>query len=96
MKESYQIIRRPLITERGTRLKEGQNKYLFEVARRANKVEIKKAIELLFHVHVASVNTLSVKGKEKRVGRFLGKTSDWKKAIVTLKPGDSIEFVEGA
>ncbi|MDH7500992.1 MAG: 50S ribosomal protein L23 [candidate division NC10 bacterium] len=96
MKEAYQIIKRPLITERGTHLKEAHNQYFFEVARSANKVEIKKAIESLFHVHVVSVNTLSVRGKEKRVGRFSGRTSDWKKAIVTLKAGDSIEFVEGA
>jgi len=96
MKALYQIIRRPLITERGSHLKEGQNKYLFEVARTANKVEIKKAIESLFRVHVTSVNTLSLKGKEKKVGRFSGRTPDWKKAVVTLKQGDSIDFIEGA
>lgn len=96
MKSPHEIIRRPLLTEKGTRLKEEQNKYLFEVARAANKIEIKKAVEALFRVHVLSVNTVSLKGKEKRVGRFRGRTSDWKKAIVTLKAGDTIEFVEGA
>jgi large subunit ribosomal protein L23 len=66
------------------------------VAPAANKVEIKKAIESLFRVHVTSVNTVCLKGKKKKVGRFTGRTPDWKKAVVTLKPGDSIDFVEGA
>jgi large subunit ribosomal protein L23 len=96
MKDLYGIIKRPLITERGTHLKETQNKYFFEVARSANKVEIRQAVEALFRVHVTSIHTISLKGKKKRMGRFLGKRSDWKKAVVTLKPGDSIEFIEGA
>ena len=96
MRDIYRVIKRPLITERGTHLKDQQNKYFFEVARSANKVEIKRAVESLFHVHVASVHTISLKGKEKKVGRFVGRAPDWKKAVVTLKPGDSIEFVEGA
>jgi large subunit ribosomal protein L23 len=95
MRDLYQIIKRPLITERGTRLKEKENKYLFEVAKGANKLEIRKAIESLFRVHVTSVHTISMRGKEKKVGRFAGKTPDWKKAMVTLKEGDSIELVEG-
>ena len=94
MMNPYQIIRRPVVTERGTGLRE-ENKYLFEVDRRANKVEIKQAVEVLFNVKVAAVNTVSMKGKPKRLGRFVGRTSNWKKAIVTLKEGHSIEFFEG-
>lgn len=96
MRDLFRIVKRPVITERGTHLKEKQNKYLFEVARAANKIEIKRAVESLFHVHVTSVNTVSLKGKKKRVGRSVGKTPDWKKAVVTLRRGDSIDFVEGA
>ena len=95
MREPYQIIRRPLITEKGTELKDQARHYLFEVARDANKIEIKRAIESLFRVKVLQVRTLSVRGKEKRVGRFVGRTPDWKKAVATLKEGDSIEFFEG-
>jgi len=96
MKEAYQIIRRPLITEKGTDMKDQVNQYLFEVAGDANKIEIKRAIESLFRVKVQQVRTLSVKGKKKRLGRFVGRTSDWKKAIATLKEGETIEFFEGA
>ena len=95
MKDLYDIIKRPLITERGTHLREKENKYFFEVAQGANKLEIKRAIESLFRVHVASVHTISLRGKEKKVGRFAGKTPDWKKAVVTLREGDSIDFIEG-
>ena len=95
MRAPHQIIRRPLITEKGTALKDHANQYLFEVARDANKIEIKRALETLFHVKVLQVRTLSVHGKEKRVGRFVGRTPDWKKAVATLKEGDSIEFFEG-
>jgi large subunit ribosomal protein L23 len=95
MRDLYRIIKRPLITERGTHLREKENKYFFEVAKRANKLEIKRAIESLFRVHVTSVHTISLQGKEKKVGRFAGKTPDWKKAVVTLKQGDSIDFIEG-
>ncbi|MCZ7625903.1 MAG: 50S ribosomal protein L23 [Candidatus Methylomirabilota bacterium] len=96
MKEVYQIIRRPLITEKGTDLRDRTNQYLFEVARDANKIEIKRAIESLFRVTVLHVRTLSVKGKRKRLGRFVGRTSDWKKAVASLKEGQTIEFFEGA
>lgn len=96
MREAYQIIRRPLITEKGTDLKDQTNQYLFEVAGDANKIEIKRAVETLFRVKVRQVRTLSVKGKTKRLGRFIGRTSDWKKAIATLKEGETIEFFEGA
>lgn len=96
MRESHQIIHRPLITEKGTDLKDRTNQYLFEVARDANKIEIKRAVESLFRVKVLQVRTLSVKGKKKRVGRFVGRTPSWKKAMATLKTGESIEFFEGA
>ena len=95
VREAHQIIRRPLITEKGTELKNQANHYLFEVARDANKIEIKHAIESLFRVKVLRVRTISVQGKEKRVGRYVGRTPNWKKAVATLKEGDSIEFFEG-
>ncbi len=95
MKGAYQVVQRPLLTEKGTRLKEEGNQYLFRVAKRANKVEIKQAIESLFKVRVVDVRTLPVRGKTKRLGRFQGKQADWKKAIATLKAGDSIELYEG-
>ncbi len=95
MREPHEIIRRPLITEKGTALRDHGNHYLFEVARDANKIEIRRAIESLFRVKVLGVRTLAAKGKEKRVGRFVGRTPDWKKAVAILKEGDSIEFFEG-
>ena len=95
VREAHQIIRRPLITEKGTELKNQANHYLFEVARDANKIEIKRAIESLFRVKVLQVRTISVQGKVKRVGRYVGRTPNWKKAVATLKEGDSIEFFEG-
>lgn len=94
MTAPHRIVRRPVVTEKGTALKE-QNKYLFEVDRRANKVQIRQAVEALFHVKVAAVHTVGMRGREKRLGRFVGRTSDWKKAIVTLREGHSIEFFEG-
>ena len=93
--EMHQIIRRPLITEKGTQLRELQGQYLFEVDQRANKYQIKGAVEKLFSVHVQDVKTLVVRGKIKRVGRSSGKRSNWKKAYVTLKQGEKIEFFEG-
>lgn len=92
-----QVIKRPLIfTEKGSLLREEDNKYLFEVDQRANKIQIKNAVETLFKVGVADVNTLIVRGKMRRMGRGHAKTRNWKKAIVTLKDGESIEFFEGA
>lgn len=96
MREAHQIIRRPLISEKGTDLKDRINQYLFEVAQDANKIEIKRAVESLFRVKVLQVRTLSVKGKKKRVGRLVGRTPGWKKAVATLKEGENIEFFEGA
>ena len=91
----YDLIRFPMLTEKTMEAKESYNKYAFAVDRQANKVEIKKAVEALFKVKVQSVRTLNVKGKEKRVGRNVGRRSDWKKAVVTLKPEQKIEFFEG-
>lgn len=95
MKGPYQVVVKPLLTEKGTRLKEEANQYVFRVAKTANKVEIKQAIERLFKVTVLAVRTVHVRGKAKRLGRFQGRRPDWKKAIATLKPGDSIELYEG-
>jgi len=92
--DPHRIIRRALVTEKGTTLRE-QNKYVFEVDRRANKIEIKRAIEALFGVTVTAVHAMNVSGKAKRVGRFQGRTGDWKKAIATVKEGQTIEFFEG-
>jgi large subunit ribosomal protein L23 len=95
MKGPYEVVLRPLLTEKGTRLKEEGNHYLFRVAKTANKVEIKQAIEQLFKVTVLEVRTVRLQGKVKRLGRFQGRRPDWKKAIATLKKGDSIELYEG-
>ncbi len=92
----YDIIRRPLITEKTTIQKETSNQVSFEVDRRANRVEIKKAVEKIFNVRVAGVRTMQIKGKTKRRGRIVGKRKDWKKALVTLGPGERIDFFEGA
>ena len=91
----YDLIKRPLITEKTSVQKEVSNQVTFEVDRRANRVEIKKAIEKIFKVNVVSVRTMQVKGKRKQRGRIIGKRRDWKKAVVTLRPGERIEFFEG-
>ena len=96
MRSPYQVVLRPLLTKKGTRLKEAGNQYLFRVDKTANKIEIKQAIEQLFKVTVLDVRTLRVRGKTKRLGRFQGRRPDWKKAIATLKEGDMIELYEGA
>ena len=90
----YEIPRIPLITEKTTLIK-AKNKYAFEVAKQANKIQVKKAVETAFKVKVNSVNVLTVPGKTRRVGRQLVLTQSWKKAIVTLRQGDKIEFFEG-
>jgi large subunit ribosomal protein L23 len=92
----YEIIKRPLITEKTNIQKELHNQLTFEVDRRANRIEIKRAIETIFNVRVAAVRTAQVTGKIKRRGRILGKRRDWKKAVVTLRPGERIDFFEGA
>jgi large subunit ribosomal protein L23 len=96
MKEPQKTIRRPLITEKSTQQKETNHQYVFEVQRNANKIEIQSAVERLFKVKVIQVRTCNILGKVKRLGRKSGKRPDWKKAIVTLKEGDRIEFFEGA
>ena len=90
----YEVLRRPLITEKNTAL-QPQGKYAFEVARGANKYQVKQAVEKAFKVRVAAVNVMTAPGKERRVGRRVVLTQPWKKAIVTLQPGDKIEFFEG-
>lgn len=94
MKE-HEIILGPVDTEKGNIQKEELNQLTFEVAKTANRVQVRKAIESVFDVKVASVRTLNVKGKIKRRGRILGKRKDWKKAVVTLVPGHRIKFFEG-
>ena len=96
MKEPQKIIRKPLITEKSTRQKEDARQYAFEVRRDANKIEIQSAVERLFKVKVLQVRTVNVLGKLKRLGRRYGKRPDWKKAIVTLRERDRIDFFEGA
>lgn len=86
-----QVLLKPLVTERTTKLRDENNKYAFEVDHRANKMEIKNAVEEIFGVHVVSVRTMNVLGKLKRLGRSEGRQPSWKKAIVTLREGDTIE-----
>ncbi|MEK6692329.1 MAG: 50S ribosomal protein L23 [Nitrospirota bacterium] len=94
MQSSYDIIKGPLVTEKGTRLKDTYNKVLLKVAQDANKIEIKRAVEEIFNVKVLKISTINQYGKKKRHGLKLGKRSDWKKAIVTLKQGEKLEFLE--
>lgn len=92
---TYDIIRRPINTEKTTIQKEIANQVTFEVDKKANRIEIGKAVESVFNVKVATVRTMQIKGKVKRRGRVLGKRKNWKKAIVTLMPGERIEFFDG-
>ena len=92
----YQIIVRPLLTERSTILKEKFNQYVFEVSTSATKPDIKRAVQEIFKVKVERVRTMNVLGQMKRVGRSQGKRPDWKKAIVTLGGGQKIDLVEQA
>ncbi len=94
MKDLSQVVRKPLVTERFADLRERDNKFIFEVHPDANKHEIRQAIEHYFGVKVTDVRTMNVRGKVKRLGRFSGKRSDWKKAIVTLADGDSIDLFD--
>ena len=109
MRSAELIIKRPLLTEKGTFLKDTGGRaeedigdpeqvppqLLLEVARDANKIEIKHAVEKLWNVNVLKVRTSIVRGKQKRVGRYIGRRSNWKRALVTLAPGQKIEFFEG-
>lgn len=92
--EARDILKRPIVTEKSTDLM-ADNKYTFEVDLRASKMQVKAAVEEIFNVEVEKVNTARVKGKLRRMGRHEGYTSDWKKAVVTLKPGHSIEVFGG-
>lgn len=93
--ERYDIIRGPLVTEKTTLQKELNNQVTFKVDKRANRVEIKDAVEKNFNTKVKQVRTVQVKGKVKQRGKIIGKRKDWKKAIVTLMPGQRIDFFEG-
>ena len=96
MKTAYDIILKPVITEASMAATANQKKYTFRVAKNATKIEIARAVEELFKVEVKSVNTISMKSKAKRMGVHLGRTSEWKKAIVTLTEGSkTIEFFDG-
>lgn len=91
----YDIIHGPVVTEKTTLQKEIDNQVTFKVDKKANRVEIKDAVERNFNTKVKQVRTIQVKGKVKQRGRIIGKKQDWKKAIVTLMPGQKIEFFEG-
>lgn len=96
MKGPRDIIQAPLISEKGTALAESANQFLFKVRPEANKIEVKRAVETLFKVKVVEVRMARYLGKMRRVGRSMGRRSDWKKAYVTLKEGDKIDFFGGA
>ncbi len=94
MKEPRTIVKLPLVSEKGTVLRAKHNAYIFKVAPEANKIEIASAVESIFKVEVATVRTQNCKGKPKRMGRYEGKRSDWKKAVVTLKKDQKITIFE--
>lgn len=94
MKDLRKIIKMALVSEKSTDLRNEQNKYIFQVDSKANKLEIKKAVEELFGVKVEDVTTMTMYGKPKRLGRYEGRRSDWKKAVVKLKKGEAIELFE--
>jgi large subunit ribosomal protein L23 len=94
MRNPHEVLIKPVVTEKTTNLME-ENKYTFEVDKDANKIEIKHAVESIFKVNVVDVKTLTVKSKPKRMGKYVGRTSSWKKAIVTLKPGERLPIFEG-
>jgi len=96
MKNQFGFISKPYITEKVLLLNEEENKVVFKIDKTVNKIELKRAIESIFNVTVEAINTMTVRGKKKRLGRWEGRRSDWKKAIVTLKEGDTIEYFEGA
>lgn len=94
--DPYSVIRKPMLTEKCHDLKEKYNQVAFQVDRRANKVQVKEAVEKIFKVKVKRVNVMNMVGKKKRLGRNMGKRSDWRKAVVTLMPGETIDIIEGA
>ena len=93
---NLKLIKHPILTEKSVREKEEHNKVTFLVRPAANKIEIKRTVETLFKVTVLDVRTANFKGKKKRLGRHLGRRSNWKKAVLTLKEGDKIDYFEGA
>jgi len=93
--EINKVVKRILVTEKSTAARDTSNKYFFEVDRKANKVQIATAVEKLFKVKVVDVHVMHILGKKKRMGRIVGQKSSWKKAIVTLAAGNSIDFAEG-
>ena len=95
MMDIYQVIKEPHITEKANIQKEGANQITFKVHKKANKVEIRQAVETFFKTKVLDVQTMNVRGKRRRMGKTVGKKSDWKKAVVRLAPGENIEFFEG-
>lgn len=95
MMDIYQVIKEPHITEKANIQKEGTNQITFKIHKKANKVEIRQAVETFFKTKVLDVQTMNVRGKRRRMGKTVGKKSDWKKAVVRLAPGANIEFFEG-
>lgn len=93
--DPYEVLRRPILTEKSSFQSDNLHRYTFEVDVRANKRQIRDAVEQVFNVQVLAVNVINVRGKRRRWGRIVGHTKDWKKAIVTLAPGQSIQFFEG-
>ncbi|MBW2557390.1 MAG: 50S ribosomal protein L23 [Deltaproteobacteria bacterium] len=91
----YSVIKKPLVTEKSTIARDEENKYFFEVDRRATKIDIRSAVEKIFKVRVVNINTVNVAGKKKRVGKIVGRKRSWKKAVITLAPGGTIEVYEG-
>ncbi len=91
----YEVLKRPVLTEKSNYQADKLHRYTFEIAPEANKLEVRQAVEKIFNVHVQAVNIIRVRGKQRRLGRFVGRTSDWRKAVVTLAPGESISFFEG-
>lgn len=96
MRDPRHIVLRPLVTEKSTTLKDERNQVSFEVAVDANKVEVRRAVETIFNVKVTGVRTQMVFGKVKRMGRFRGRRPSWKKAVVSLAPGQKLDIFEGA
>ena len=94
MKDLFNVIKKPCLTEKGMGLQEANNQIVIKVDPRANKLEIRNAVEKLFNVKVTKVRTTNMHGKRKRLGRYMGHTSDWKKAIVTLAEGHKVDFLE--
>ena len=93
--DPYEVLRRPILTEKSSFQSDNLHRYTFEVDVRANKRQIRDAVEQVFNVQVLAVNVMNVRGKRRRWGRIVGRTKDWKKAIVTLAPGQSIQLFEG-